>query len=190
MRTQKTRLTRILFLTLSACCCGIPAGSLRGQILVNDGAGIGEFNTDGTPVNTSFISGIPVPQGIAISGNNLFVANWSAGTIGQYTLFGTTVNASFITGLNQPEGIAISGNSLYVANWGNGTIGQYTTSGTVLNAGLISGLNTPDGIASSAAPVCLWPIQEAGQLANTPPRGAPSTPPSFPGLAVRRVPAR
>ena len=38
MRTPKARLPRILFLIiLSACGCGIPAGTLRGQILVNYG---------------------------------------------------------------------------------------------------------------------------------------------------------
>jgi hypothetical protein len=68
---------------------------------------IGEYTTDGTTVNASLISGF-VPYGIAVSGSNLFVANYNAGTIGKYTTSGAVVNASLISGLNQPIGIAVT----------------------------------------------------------------------------------
>lgn len=108
---------------------------------------IGEYSTSGATVNASLISGLAAPWGIAISGNNLFVANFeggSRGTIGEYTTSGMTVNASLISaGLNGPSGIAISGNDLFVANEGYastpGGVGEYTTSGATVNASLIPG---------------------------------------------------
>jgi len=93
------------------------------------------------------------PQGIAISGNDLFVANNYLGTVGEYTTSGATVNASLISGLAYPYGIAISGNDLFVANAGNNnTVGEYTTSESTINASLISGLENPVGIALGAVP--------------------------------------
>jgi len=53
-----------------------------------------------------------VPNGIAVSGSDLFVTNVGSGTpgsgtIGEYTTSGATVNASLISGLYIPEGIAV-----------------------------------------------------------------------------------
>jgi hypothetical protein len=67
---------------------------------ISYGNGIGEYNADGTPVNTSFITGLVWPSGLAVSGNDLFVANEIGGVIGEYTTSGATVNASLITGPN------------------------------------------------------------------------------------------
>ena len=50
-------------------------------------------------MNASLVSGLSAPVGLAVSGSNLFVANWNAGTIGEYTTSGGTVNASLISGL-------------------------------------------------------------------------------------------
>ena len=35
-------------------------------------------------VNASLVSGLSIPEGIAVSGSNLFVTNYGAGTIGEY----------------------------------------------------------------------------------------------------------
>ena len=70
-----------------------------------DSGTIGEYTTSGATVNASLISGVR-PTGIAVSGSDLFVVNFS-GTIGEYTTSGATVNASLISGLSFPEGIAV-----------------------------------------------------------------------------------
>lgn len=80
---------------------------------------------------------------------DIFVTNYSPGTIGEYTDSGATLNATLISGLSLPKGIAVSGNDLYVANSGTGTIGEYTTTGATVNAALVSGLNDPQSIAVS-----------------------------------------
>ncbi len=89
------------------------------------------------------------PAGVALSGNDLFVANEVSGTIGEYNATtGAAINASLVTGLDFPEGIAISGNDLFVT--ANGTIGEYNaTTGAAINASLVTGLNFPDGITIS-----------------------------------------
>ena len=124
---------------------------VQGQLLVENGNAIGAFNFNGTTINSNLISGLSGPQGIAISGNQVFVANYVAGTIGKYNLDGSVVNGSLISGLIGPEGIAINGTNLYVATWGNGTgngaVGKYTVNGAVVNAALISGLYSANGLA-------------------------------------------
>ena len=135
----KTTATVILSIFLA-----LLPGAVHGQILVNDGNTLAEFSAGGVQINTA----LSTPQGIAISGTNLFVANYGAETIGEYSTSGATNNASLIKGLSGSEGIAISGTNLFVANAG-GNIGEYTTSGTTNNAKLITGLINADGIAIS-----------------------------------------
>ena len=113
---------------------------------------IGEYGPDGSTINASLISGLSNPNGIAISGNDLFVATQNPGTIGKYTTSGATVNSSLITGFDSPQGLAVSENNLFVSNTGDGTVGEYTTSGATVNANLISGLSGPYGIAITQAP--------------------------------------
>jgi hypothetical protein len=114
------------------------------------GAGVGEYTTSGAVVNPSLVSGLYAPQGIAVAGSNLFVADPPNGTIGEYTTSGAVVNPSLISGLDYPYGIAVSGSNLFITT-DNNTVVEYTTSGTVVNPSLISGLNYPHGIAVSGS---------------------------------------
>src|SRR5438132_1351606 len=53
---------------------------------------IGWFTTSGMTVNSSLVTGLFGPFGLAIAGGNLFVVNNNNGTVGEYTLAGTPVN--------------------------------------------------------------------------------------------------
>src|SRR4051812_13012821 len=64
------------------------------------------YTTVGAPVNAALISGLSFPDGIAVSGSDLFVSN-SLGTIGAYTTAGATVNAALISGLSAPYSLAV-----------------------------------------------------------------------------------
>ena len=115
-----------------ALTCSLPTLKAQNLYVANgydgyEGNNIGEYQLNGSTVNASLISsGLDDPNGIAISGNDLFVVNQFNSTIGEYTTSGATVNASLITGLNgDPWNVAISGNDLFVANY-TGTIGEYT----------------------------------------------------------------
>ena len=111
----------------------------------------------------------------AVSGTNLFVANFADGTngtIGEYTTSGATINASLITGLHSLYGIAISGSNLFVVNWGGGqagagTIGEYTTSGATVNSALITGLNFPIGIAVSGNKLFVTTLNGVGEYTTS-----------------------
>ena len=107
-------------------------------------AAVVEYGSDGTAINTDFISG-PNPGQIALSGTVLFVTDGANGVVGEYNaITGAAINANFIAGLNGPNGIAVSGNRLYVANMGSNTVGVYdATTGAVINANLIPGLSAP-----------------------------------------------
>jgi len=89
---------------------------LGGDLFVtNFGNGtIGEYTTGGATVNASLVSGLGAfgPDGIAASGNDLFVVvdnpDSSSARIGEYNATtGATINAAFITGLNGSAGIAL-----------------------------------------------------------------------------------
>jgi hypothetical protein len=63
-----------------------------------DAGTIAEYTTSGATVNASLISGLSFPEGIAVSGSDLFVVNTNAnsvqtlgpGSIGEYTTSGAT----------------------------------------------------------------------------------------------------
>jgi hypothetical protein len=63
-----------------------------------------EYNaTTGAAINASFITGLSEPEGLAVSGNDLFVVNTLADTVGEYNATtGAVINANFITGLLGP----------------------------------------------------------------------------------------
>lgn len=110
------------------------------------GSGVAEYSTSGTPVNATLISGLTGTMGgLAISGGDIFLANYTAGTIGEYDLNGNPINASLITGLDHPVAIAISSDDIYVvnANGSSSSVGEYDLSGTPVNGSLITGLGIP-----------------------------------------------
>ena len=78
----------------------------------------GEYNaTTGATINANFITGLELSSGLALSGNNLFVANYARGTVGEYNATtGAAINANLIAGLSNLVGLALSGNNLFVAN--------------------------------------------------------------------------
>jgi hypothetical protein len=97
---------------------------------------IGAYTISGATLNAALISGLGDPNGIVVSGSDLFVTNFGGcfggtcvGTVGEYSTSGATVNAALISGLGGPNGIVVSGSDLFVANFGSNTIGEYTTSG-------------------------------------------------------------
>ncbi len=57
--------------------------------------------------NPSLFWGSNFQQGIAALGSDLFVTNWSNGTIGEYTTSGGTVNASLVSNVPGVSGIAV-----------------------------------------------------------------------------------
>lgn len=142
--------------SMLACLMLLAVGAAQGQILyvANQRSGIiGEYTSSGVALNTSLISGLQGPIGLAVSGDTLFVANegdfYGHGSIGAYTTSGATINASLITGLTNPSALAVSGDKLFVLDAELGTVGLYTTSGAVINRSLISGFRTPAAIAVS-----------------------------------------
>ena len=128
---------------------------------------VGEYNaTTGAAINANFIpvtQGFGNPEGLALSGNTLFVAdlaqfsspiNFGLGRVGAYNATtGGAINANLVTALNAPVALALSGNTLFVANSANGdldlgSVGEYNaTTGAAINANFITGLQGPDGLA-------------------------------------------
>jgi len=93
----------------------------NGNLYIATGNGVMEYNaTTGAPVNSgTLVSGLSYPYGLAISSGNLYVSDYSAGTISEYNATsGTMENASVLsTPLNSPEGITISGSNLYALSF-------------------------------------------------------------------------
>jgi hypothetical protein len=118
---------------------------------------VGEYGAATGAPNPNFIviPALNIPEGLAVSGNTLFVANQGAptavnGTVGEYNATtGAAINANFITGLKAPNDLAVSSNTLFVANTGAGTVGAYdATTGATINASFIPNYD-PVGLAVS-----------------------------------------
>jgi hypothetical protein len=74
---------------------------------------VSEYTISGTTVDASLISGVLAPEGVAVSGDKLFVAYGAHfGRIGEYTISGDTVNASLVRGLGFPSDIAVISSSV------------------------------------------------------------------------------
>ncbi len=117
-------------------------------LFVSEASRIQRFNAaTGATAGGVLITGLSSGHQMAVSGSDLFVANFGSGVIGKYTTSGTTVNASFITGLSGPFFLAISGTDLYVSNYSGNSIGRYkVVDGSVVNASFITGLSSPAGL--------------------------------------------
>jgi hypothetical protein len=134
--------------------CTAIAISGNDMFVANAAGTVGEYTLSGATVNASLITGLYLPEGIVVSGTNLFVAGANSDTVGEYTTSGQTINASLISGLSDPAGLAISGTNLFVVSGSadgdaGGVVGEYTTSGVPENTNLIIGLTDPYGIAIS-----------------------------------------
>ena len=70
---------------------------------------VGKYDAKTGAAISSFITGLNVPQWLAVKGNTLFVANSDfSGTVGEYDAkTGAAINPSFITGLNFPIALAV-----------------------------------------------------------------------------------
>lgn len=64
------------------------------------GGKVGEYNaTTGATIKANFITGLSAPAGLALLGNDLFVANYGTGTVGEYNAStGKVINANFLKG--------------------------------------------------------------------------------------------
>jgi hypothetical protein len=112
------------------------------------GAGtIAEYTTSGALVNPSLVSGLNYPYKLAVSGNNLFEADYESGVVNEFTTSGATVASPLINSGTGTSAVAISGNKLFVANFGAGTVSEYTTSGALVNASFLTGLPGPESLA-------------------------------------------
>jgi hypothetical protein len=115
--------------SLPTLCVSLYAQTPPLYVGVNNNT-VAEYNpTTGAAINSSFITGLNNPLGMALSSNILFVVNFNTNTIGEYNASaGAAINNSLITGLNNHVGIALSGNNLFVTNNSSGTIGEYSAS--------------------------------------------------------------
>jgi DNA-binding beta-propeller fold protein YncE len=152
-------LFRGLFVFLIACTALFAmARRASAQLYVAQETGVvSEYDaTTGKVIKASFITGLTGTNELALSGDDLFVANTGApgsgGWVGKYDAkTGAAISQSFITGTNFiPVALALTGSDLFVANGEEGSVGKYDAkTGKAINAGLIAGLPTGElGIGS------------------------------------------
>jgi len=87
MKTFNTT-SKKLFGGLCAALLGLCSISVaHAQIFVTNYSSnaIGEYNLDGTTINASLVSGLDGPEGLALSGNDLYVANLGNGRLANTT---------------------------------------------------------------------------------------------------------
>ena len=110
---------------------------------------VGEYNaTTGATVNAQLISGWIAgnAEGIAVSGNDLFLTNNDQGVVGEYdATTGLPISATLITNWGRPHGLAVSGNDLFVSAEGSQGVAKFTTSGVLVNTQLPTQLPAPSG---------------------------------------------
>jgi len=115
------------------------------------GPGVGTYDAaTGVAIDSSFVSVQNYPRSVALSGNQLFVADFvnsstGQGSVGVYdATTGTPINNELLPSLYRPSGLAVSGNDLFVSFAYSNTVGKYNANtGDVLNASFLT--DTPGG---------------------------------------------
>jgi len=123
---------------------------------------VGEYSSNGTPINASLIPNLIMPNGIAVSGSDLFVTNFTAAdsteggssVIAEYTQTGTLLNPDLIPGPaafgksvappSVDSDLQILGNDLYFDT--DTGIYEYTISGTLLRSNILDPDQTAIGV--------------------------------------------
>ena len=97
-----------------------------------------------TPIH----DGLSSPVGMAYdAGGNLYVANWSAGTVLRFAPDGR--RSVFAEGLSGPSGLAISpAGDIYVASYSDDVVWRFTPGGE--RSVFVRGLGTPAGLSFDA----------------------------------------
>lgn len=115
------------------------------------GGNVAEYDTKNNTLVSSALTtlGMSFPTGLALQGNNLFVASQGSQRISQYdATTGSLINANFITNVYNPTAMVIdAAGRLYVTNNG-GSVSVYSAAtGGAINTNFITGLVTPMGLA-------------------------------------------
>ena len=97
---------------------------------------------------TDFITGLTTPQGMALNGNDLYVAAPDANKIIKIDLTATTPTATdVVTGLSAPRQLFFSGNDLYITEHGASKISKINiTDAPLVVTDVINGLSNPQGV--------------------------------------------
>jgi hypothetical protein len=109
--TGATMNASFITLTGPGAVSGLTVDALGHLLLAKTNGSVGEYDVvTGATINANFVTGLHIPRGLALDGNNhLFVANSDStvNSVGEYdATTGATINANFITGLSGPVGLA------------------------------------------------------------------------------------
>lgn len=114
-------------------------------------------------------SGLSSPVGMAYDpSGNLYIANWSAGTVLRFTPNGQ--RSVFAEGLSGPSGLAISpAGDIYVASYSEDLVWRFTPSGE--RSVFVRGLATPAGLSFDARGRLLIANRRTNQILAAHPNG-------------------
>lgn len=152
---------------------GLAVSATTLYVVNYDAGSLAAFNlaTGAAVAGFTPITGLNDPSGgVALYGNDLFVADTYDNIVGEYdATTGLAINANFLTGVRYPVGLAVLGNQLLVA--ADNTVGAYgipavATTGNVptsANASFLAGLNAPKFIAVVPEP-STWALLGLGVL--------------------------
>lgn len=130
-------------LCYSICLVVLMATSLDQPVLAQpQSAGMWKLD------RTASHEGLSSPVGMAYdAGGNLYVANWSAGTVMRFTPSGE--RTVFASGLSGPSGLAVSAKGdVFVASYNEDLVWRFTPSGD--KTVFVRGLATPAGLSFDA----------------------------------------
>jgi hypothetical protein len=170
--TRRVRLAALCFATL-ALALGLASAA---QAFVYWGApgasAIGRANLDGTGLNTSFVSGVSNPYGLAVDASHIYWADIGNGNIGRANLDGSGANQTFVTGASGPSAVAVDSTYVYWANSTGHTIGRAPLAdpnGLGKDQGFVTTgpSSQPGGLAVNATHI-YWSDQSASTIGRTP----------------------
>lgn len=109
--------------------------------------------TDPSPIIVDVIAGLSFPTNLALSGNDLFIAEFNGNKISKVDITESTPSlVDVLTGLGRPGQFALNGNDLYFGDFTNGNISKIDiTSPNPIAEVLATDLDKPTGMAFSGS---------------------------------------
>ncbi|UUN30667.1 hypothetical protein [Streptomyces sp. FIT100] len=102
---------------------------------------------NGGQVTDAFVTNLSRPLGMAVDGNDLYIACSGNGTVVKAPKAGGGQATPVITNLATPTSVAVDGNDLYIACSGNGTVVKAPKAGGGQATPVITNLATPTSVA-------------------------------------------
>jgi hypothetical protein len=140
--------------------------SFGANLYITTGSGVSVYNTTTQTLNNGFIMGSTELRGVAVSGGDLFVTDYTANTVLEYDLTGKLITDDYINKvIDNPDALLIYNGEFYTGDYASQCVSVFNSDGSPLHPGMIKGLDDPSDLLILAPEPSTWALMLTGLVA-------------------------